>query len=317
MTRYRWPFFLKAAALSSLLFLASCMTAAEMILGGPTNLRMEFEFHAKASEIFPDPEVRRMAQAACTGDRRSVERLAAAGVDPNARGKNGYPPLFWAVHCRNVEGIRALIEAGADPNQHDDFFVAPVLAAASIQDMRFLEAMLQHGGDPGYSMIHAAHKQGVTLSPDAGERYENEYLRDYEMDAESVFEKSLSWDTHNRGYDDDRHLNLLLRYGLDPDASDNPDAPEWEQRTALLIVIGHRRYCTAVELLERGASVNLARALGQLQFELGQNTGPDVGPRARHFECSGPLKAMLEARVSPEAMEEHRVNLQLLRQRSY
>ena len=43
----------------------------------------------------------------------AVERCLASGVDPNARDKDGWTPLYWAVDKGDKEVINALLDAGA------------------------------------------------------------------------------------------------------------------------------------------------------------------------------------------------------------
>ena len=51
-----------------------------------------------AEETFADPGVQALAVAALTGDTREIDRLVAAGVDPNAIGVGNVTPLHWAWH---------------------------------------------------------------------------------------------------------------------------------------------------------------------------------------------------------------------------
>lgn len=104
-------------------------------------------FGKSAGDLFPDPKVAALARAACAGDERGVARQIAAGVDPNTVGEERAVPLVWAIACRNVRGVEALLKGGADPNQllGDDF--TPVYAAAQ-GPVDILKMLLKYGGDP-------------------------------------------------------------------------------------------------------------------------------------------------------------------------
>lgn len=47
---------------------------------------------------------------------KRIEKLIAAGADPNQVDENGMTPLLIAVSSFSVDGVKALIEGGADPN---------------------------------------------------------------------------------------------------------------------------------------------------------------------------------------------------------
>jgi len=105
-------------------------------------------------DVFTDPGVRSLADAAGTGDVKEIDRLVAAGVDVNATGKQGMTPLVWAMAARNREGFLRLLERGADPNrQHPDIDLGggssvTSMAASSKIDSFFLKAALEHGANP-------------------------------------------------------------------------------------------------------------------------------------------------------------------------
>lgn len=99
-------------------------------------------------EVFADDRLARVADAACRGDQAGVAALINEGVNPNGQGYEQATPLFWAITCRNADGVRALLAGGADPNQIIKRFSAVHLAAGYVQNPEMLEALLSHGGDP-------------------------------------------------------------------------------------------------------------------------------------------------------------------------
>jgi hypothetical protein len=98
----------------------------------------------KAEELFPEPELRKLADASCSGNKRRIETSIQGGVDPEARGKYNKTALLWALHCRSLRGVEALLENGAEPEQR------AVRAAAHIGNPAFLEAVLKAGGNPNH-----------------------------------------------------------------------------------------------------------------------------------------------------------------------
>lgn len=100
-----------------------------------------------AKEVFPDGHVAMLADAACKGKVSKIDQLVSEGVDVNARGEKNATVLFWALDCRNLKGVQALLKHGANPNARYDTGWTPVLFVGHHDDSRFLKALLDHGGD--------------------------------------------------------------------------------------------------------------------------------------------------------------------------
>jgi hypothetical protein len=87
------------------------------------------------------------------GDRQEVERLLAAGADPNALipSKNALgmaeskTSLGQAAKRGNVEVVQMLLEAGADPDLANSNGFRPLMAAASVGRLAVLRLLLQVG----------------------------------------------------------------------------------------------------------------------------------------------------------------------------
>ena len=111
------------------------------------NERMSKEVLAFMSleTMFPDPQVRALAEAAGKGNIRKVEELVAQGVDVNSRGKKNATPLFWSMS--NIKGFKRLWELGADPNVVFGEGGPVMHWAAKFDDTAFLKAAIEHGGD--------------------------------------------------------------------------------------------------------------------------------------------------------------------------
>jgi cytohesin len=89
-------------------------------------------------------------KAAGDGKVAEVQRLLAAGADPNDRTGMSIAPLnSAALHPHNAEVIRALIAAGADPNGRGDgggpCWVPPIAHAAWMGDLDNTRALLDAG----------------------------------------------------------------------------------------------------------------------------------------------------------------------------
>jgi ankyrin repeat protein len=67
---------------------------------------------------------------AAVGAPEAVRLLLSLGADPNAKDKDGVPPLHWAVHSGPAESAQALIDAGADANFREPRYGATPLGWA-------------------------------------------------------------------------------------------------------------------------------------------------------------------------------------------
>jgi len=85
--------------------------------------------------------------SALYGDSDSMQRLLAAGADPNARNEAGATALMWAVS--DLERTRQLVEHGADVNARSDNGRTPLMIAASrFGSAAILQLLLDHGAKP-------------------------------------------------------------------------------------------------------------------------------------------------------------------------
>lgn len=121
------------------------------------------------NQIFPDPAVARLAEAAARGDRRRIAELAPT-VDLAAQGDDGVTLLQWALLNQSPQGLEALLEAGANPNQVGMDGDTVVHLAALANDDRYLTILLAKGADPNVG--HGDTKATPLRSALIGERIE-------------------------------------------------------------------------------------------------------------------------------------------------
>ena len=122
----------------------------------PYDERLTLRAHARAMAevVYPDADVRALAEAAGKGRVAEIDRLVASGVDPDARGLNGYPLLTqpyhsWSRRSKRLRGFKRLLEHGADPNaMFADGRTVMHMVSLDTHDDAFLKLALSHGGDP-------------------------------------------------------------------------------------------------------------------------------------------------------------------------
>lgn len=107
-----------------------------------------------ASEIGAYEGLHRAAQ---TGDAAEIRRLAAAGMDVNARDRHGRTPVHVAAFASNDDALRALAEAGADMDALEGQAYDAVTIAAVADDPGLMTLAIELGNDAG-----------LTTSPYAG-----------------------------------------------------------------------------------------------------------------------------------------------------
>lgn len=110
----------------------------------------------KPKEIFSDPDVLALAEAATQGDIKKINELVTRGVNVNARGWNNLTPIFSAMRAENKNGIEALLKAGANPNDINNPYGHAAIHQAAKESTRLdiLQLILEHGGDPNLPETH-------------------------------------------------------------------------------------------------------------------------------------------------------------------
>lgn len=106
-----------------------------------------------AKEIFPDPQVAELADAAARGDADKVNQLLKMGVPIDGLGDKKATPLVFALLANNAKGVDALLKAGANANHHiespnevDGRAIPLLIVETKAADL--MELLLKYGADP-------------------------------------------------------------------------------------------------------------------------------------------------------------------------
>ena len=179
------------------------------------------------SEVFENDQAKALAKAACKGKTKKATSLLKKGVAVDVQGLEGLTPLFWALKCKNIAGVRFLLENKANPNQHmsDDYGYTPVIVASEYDDSNFLKLLLEFGGNPEAQSLEG-YDAAIKFAMGYGARSQN-------------------WDKYY----------LLLDAGMDINK-------EFSGLTVAESVVGvYGRYSKGLELLDRGYNKELPRLL--------------------------------------------------------
>jgi outer membrane protein assembly factor BamB len=94
--------------------------------------------------------------AAKAGDATEIERLLAAGVDPNARYEYDFNALLYAAIGGHADVVRVLLEHGADANAHDSLnHFTPLAMAATGGHCEVVRLLAARGADPDARDLYA------------------------------------------------------------------------------------------------------------------------------------------------------------------
>ena len=87
-------------------------------------------------------------RAAAAGDISALERVLAAGANPNARGKRGWTPLMYAANKGYTLLVPPLLEAGAKPNLRAADGATALFIATLHGHSELVEILMKAGADP-------------------------------------------------------------------------------------------------------------------------------------------------------------------------
>lgn len=175
--------------------------------------------------MFPDRQVRSLAEAAGEGKVNQIDELVNQGVDVNSRGTKNATPLFWAMRNDSVDGFQKLLELGADPNVVFTDGGTVIHWAVQLENSSYLRLALEHGGNP--NLVSGQRR----LTP--------------------LFKAIGSRDS------DIPVINMLLKYGADPNVKES------RGNTPVIMAAGLGRYDIAYVLLNNGADYSLKNNYGE------------------------------------------------------
>jgi ankyrin repeat protein len=83
--------------------------------------------------------------ALLVGDTNKAKALLAAGANPDARGRCGAPPLFYAVAGHHPQVVTWLLEIGQPVDSVDEFGHTPLMRAVERNDVACVDVLLAAG----------------------------------------------------------------------------------------------------------------------------------------------------------------------------
>jgi ankyrin repeat protein len=196
------------------------------------------------SDMYSDPKVVSLVEAAIHGDMQKVKTLKKQGVNVNAVAVDGPTPLMWAIHTNSVNGIKALLDAGADPNLRMQplrgFSVMELAVGNHDSDSaHILRELLQHGGNPNLQVSDPIHDVSLLAIAAAEGQIEN--------------------------------VGLLIAAGADVNAH-TEEVRKGAGQSAMSSAIVMGQYPIALYLLQHGYTYRLDHAAGLTRSSL---VGPD------------------------------------------
>ena len=203
------------------------------------------ERHAESpGHVFSGRDGRALGEAIRGRDLAGIRRLAAAGSDLNAAGRDGTTPLAYALDHGAVDAAQLLVELGADPLRGRGAAGHPPLFEMAATDDRapLLKAALARGANP-----NAALEEGMTL---------------------------LHWAIGYRAFTD---VELVVAAGARLDTRDDAH----QLRSPLAFAIERRLWECARYLVEHGAPLDEAPGFNGLDAVVGNLEPPGDGEAGR------------------------------------
>lgn len=109
-----------------------------------------------SKQYFSDPKLAAFVDDVQRGNLPAVEAALKSGMDPNAKGADGFRPIHFVFKAPTADVTRALLAAGANANARLDNGNTPLHFAVRMPNADFTEALLAAHADP--NAIGANHK---------------------------------------------------------------------------------------------------------------------------------------------------------------
>lgn len=94
-----------------------------------------------------------LAEAARTGDVKSVQSLIKTGADVDQASGDGTTALAHAAYRNDIAMLEVLLKAGADVDLANDFGATPLYLAAASADEQLTEKLLKAGANPNLGLL--------------------------------------------------------------------------------------------------------------------------------------------------------------------
>lgn len=111
-------------------------------------MRNELLIYMPIETMFPDPELRALAEAGGKGQLDEASKLLSMNVDINGRGVKSVTPLFWVLRSGNTAGFEYFLQKGANPDVLFEDGGSVVHWAASHANPEFLLLAIEYGANP-------------------------------------------------------------------------------------------------------------------------------------------------------------------------
>lgn len=97
---------------------------------------------------FVDPKVAAFVRAVERGDVGAVNAALAAGMNPNAEGRDGFRPIHFVFFAKTADVLKVLLGAGADASARLNNGNTPLHFAVRMETPEFTRALLAAKADP-------------------------------------------------------------------------------------------------------------------------------------------------------------------------
>lgn len=239
-----------------------------------------------------------MLHNAAVWNAQIIDTLVRAGVNLNARDRNGNTPLHYAVLNENVSAVRRLLEAGAHPDFCNAELETPLTRACwHSPPIEIMRALLDAGAHPdgrGVRMTcRAAESESHECSPPLSLVIMNQSLDKMRL----LIERGASLDVRS-SFGDTLLITAIKYCGAGVpillQAGANVDDTNTYNQTALICAVHFSNVNTVKVLLNAGANVLAVDAYGKTAREYVLNWPFDEGTNSSRVSVRRELASVME-----------------------